>query len=69
MNNKTKVITGISGIAIILTTLEIFHVIFSVKEASEPKPEDVFKNAPVYIIQKDSTGKTDTLLMQDYLKK
>ena len=47
MNNKTKVITGISGIAIILTTLEIFHVIFSVKEASEPKPEDVFKNARV----------------------
>ena len=70
MDNKTKAIGGTSVAAAVFALFHIFHGINSVSEiANSSDEQNGFKNAPVYIIQTDSSGKKDTSLMQDYLKK
>ena len=67
MNNKTKTAAGISGAVLVLAFLEIAHDLYAVSDSMEPKPEDVFKNALVYFIQRNSTGDADTTMLTDSL--
>ena len=70
MDNKTKAIGGASIAATAFALFHIFHGMYSVSEiVDNTNKQDVLNNAPVYIIQTDSTGKKDTSFMQDYLKK
>ncbi|HTE34297.1 MAG TPA: hypothetical protein VK666_28150 [Chryseolinea sp.] len=68
MENKTKIVSGVSALAVLLFVFHIIHVIHTADELSEDKMHP-FKNARVTIITTDSTGKVDTMLYQDYLKK
>jgi hypothetical protein len=69
MNNNTKIGAGISVAGILFLIFHFLHVAHSVSEFGEKDKQDVFKNAPVYFIQTDTTGKQDTMMMEDYLKK
>ena len=69
MNNKTKAITGISVITIALIGFKIWHTAHAVSGLVEGEKANSFENAPVYIISKDSTGKTDTTIWENPDKK
>ena len=70
MNNRNKTIaTGTSILGLLALIFHFWHVFHTAETLTEKKEYDVFKNAPVYFIQKDSAGKNDTMLMKDYLKK
>jgi hypothetical protein len=69
MNNKIKIAVGTSGAAILVLLLHLWHVAHTVNSIGEKDNNDVFKNASVHIILTDSTGKKDTMIMEDYLKK
>ncbi len=69
MNNNTKIAAGISISGVLLLIFHFLHLAHSVSEFGEKDKHEVFKNAPVYFIQTDSTGKQDTMMMEDYLKK
>ncbi|MEO8769763.1 MAG: hypothetical protein ABI402_06755 [Ferruginibacter sp.] len=58
MNNKTKVIGGTSITATAFALFHIFHGMYAVSEmVDNSNRQDVLNNAPVYIIQTDSSGK------------
>ncbi len=70
MDNKTKAIGGASIATVAFALFHIFHGIHSISKADEDqKQSDIFKTAPVYIIQTDPNGKRDSILLKDYLKK
>ena len=67
MNNKTKVVAGISTVTVISLLFHKTHLLYNVGELTTESPSNPFSNAPVYFIQKDSSGNMDTILMQEYL--
>ena len=69
MDNKTKVVTGISATGALLLVYHIVHLAFAANDLGNSRDTDSFKNANVYFIQTDSIGKRDTMMMKDYLKK
>ena len=68
MNHKTKIATGTSAAGVLLLLFNFWHLGQAFKTIGENDKNDVFKNASVTIILTDSTGKKDTMLMEDYLK-
>ena len=70
MDKTTKTVAaGTSILGILGLVFHFWHVFHTAETLTEKHEYDVFKNAPVYFIQKDSAGKNDTMLMKDYLKK
>jgi hypothetical protein len=69
LNNKTKITAGTSGAGILLLIFHFWLAAHTVNSIGEKDNNDVFKNAPVHIILTDSTGKKDTTMMEEYLKK
>ena len=69
MNNNAKIGAGVSLSGALLLIFHFLRVAHSVSTIGDKDENEVFKNAPVYFIQTDSTGKKDTMLMKDYLRK
>ena len=69
MNNKTRVAAGLSGTGVVVLIFHFFHLTQAVNDFDQQdKEEKMLKNAKVTIILTDSTGKKDTMPMEDYLK-
>ncbi len=69
MDNKSKVATGVSAGGVLYLLLHlIINLALSGNELGRSRDPNFLKNAHVYFIQTDSTGKHDTMMMQDYLK-
>jgi hypothetical protein len=69
LNNRTKTITGVSVIGVIAIVFKLFHVAHTVDTVTKLDEPKMFRNAPVTIVITDSTGKRDTMRIEDYLKK
>jgi hypothetical protein len=69
LNNKAKIAAGTSGVGILFLIFHFWHLtnIFTDYDKND-KQEKMLKNATVTIVVTDSTGKKDTMLMEDYLK-
>jgi hypothetical protein len=67
VTNKTKTITGASVIAGLLLVFKIWHTATTIGEITTPD-NTLPQNIPVTIITTDSSGKKDTMKMEDYLK-
>lgn len=67
MTNKTKTITGASVIGGLVIVFKLWHVAKTIDDITQPdirQPEIVSAT----IIITDSTGKKDTMKLEDYLK-
>ena len=70
MNNRNKTIaTGTSILGLLGLIFHFWHIAHTAETFTKKNEYDILKNAPVYFIQQDSTGKKDTMLMKDYLKR
>jgi hypothetical protein len=67
MNNRAKVVTGISSAAILVFMLHLFHIVHFAAKATGEGQE--YKTMEAVIILTDSaTGGKDTVLLSEYMK-
>jgi hypothetical protein len=67
MNNNTKAITGLSVIGGLFVLFKLLHFVHTIYTVTEPDDNEI-KVMPVTIITTDSSGKKDTMKMEDYLR-
>lgn len=67
MNNNNKTIAGVSVIGGLYLLFKLWHVIHAINTVTEPDNNGI-KDMPVTIITTDSSGKKDTMKMEDYLR-
>jgi hypothetical protein len=64
MNNKKKVVAGVSGAGLVVWIFRLLH--FINPGSSVVNPDSVFDKTEADIILTDSTGKKYTMPLQDY---
>jgi hypothetical protein len=67
MTNRSKAITGVSGLTVLLFIFHFAHVINLITEANDALSDDAFKNIHSNIILRDSFGNADTIPLEKYL--
>ncbi len=67
MTTKTKTITGASVIGGLLIVFKLWHAATALSDIVEPESNQL-KILPAIIITTDSSGKSDTMKLEDYLK-
>ena len=66
--SRNGLLLGLSAGGVGAIILGIIHIIHSVNSISEGLKESNFKNASSFIVVTDSTGKKDTIRLEEYLK-
>ena len=67
MTNRSKAITGVSGVTVAILIFHFAHVINLITETNNALSDDAFKNISSNIILRDSFGNADTISLEKYL--
>ena len=67
MTNRSKAITGVSGLTVAILIFHFAHVINLITEANDALSDNAFKNIHSNIILRDSFGNADTIPLEKYL--
>jgi hypothetical protein len=68
VKKSTKIVAGASGTGVVLWILHAFHIIHFATKSSSPDFEVKKENAKI-ILTDSVTGKKDTMLLEDYMKR
>lgn len=69
MNTKTKLIAGTSAASLVFAIIHVLYGVYEISEATKGNDKNNITYSPMQIVLTDSTGKKDTMLYEEYIKK